>query len=182
MQKNLYYIAIILPEPVQSEITQFKLEAQKLFASSKALNSPAHITLVPPFKTLAKSEQVLKQYLSEILKDKKAFYIHLNGWGKFDSHAIYIKVEENPHLTRLRNLLLDKYEPFLDSSRYYDKKKFIPHITVAFRDIKRDVFDKAWRYFSSKEYIRTVKIENVAILKHDNRQWRVYPHLSFKLA
>jgi len=174
MNKNLYYIAVILPEPVQSEITQFKLEAQKLFNSSKALNSPAHITLVPPFKIEGKYETILKKYLDDTLRGKKSIYAQLNGWGKFDRHAIYIKVEEEPRLTQLRNLLLERYEQFLDKNRNYDKKKFVPHVTVAFRDIKKDIFDEVWKYFSAKKYFRVVKLQDIAILKHNGRKWQIF--------
>lgn len=45
---SLYFLAVIPPEPVFSEVMAFKKEMSERFSSSRALKSPPHITLLPP--------------------------------------------------------------------------------------------------------------------------------------
>ena len=49
--KSLYFIAIIPPEKIRREIEELKKKISVAFNTKRALNSPPHITLIPPFRT-----------------------------------------------------------------------------------------------------------------------------------
>ena len=62
---SLYYIAIVVPEPLQSEITAFKTAIHQRFGAKSALKSPAHITLFPPFRWEISNEKTLKTAIDD---------------------------------------------------------------------------------------------------------------------
>ena len=47
---QLYFIALIPPEPLKDQIQDIKLEVTEKFNSSHSLNAPPHITLLSPFR------------------------------------------------------------------------------------------------------------------------------------
>ena len=63
--KNLFFIALIPPEPIKSEVMAFKKEMEEKFDSKAALRSPPHITLHMPFQWREDREGLLKDKLGE---------------------------------------------------------------------------------------------------------------------
>ena len=50
MTDHLFFIAVLPDEAIQAEVARFKHYAARHFKSSRALRSPAHITLFSPFR------------------------------------------------------------------------------------------------------------------------------------
>jgi 2'-5' RNA ligase len=50
---------------------------------------------------------------------------------------------------------------------------FHPHITIAFRDLKKSMFAKAWQEFSSKKFEAVWQVKVIVLLKNEDNQWRV---------
>ena len=171
MQK-LYFIAIVIPEPVQTEITKFKLDTQRLFSSSKALNLPAHITLVAPFKATHTEENFIKQSLNKAAGNINSFYLQIDGFDKFGTHTIFLKTDTPTELLKIHTQLNEVFSKYQDDTRR-KTKIFSPHITVAYKDIKADIFPKIWQYFNSKQYFRITKIDNITLFRHDGKKWHV---------
>ena len=168
--QSLYFIALIPDHPVQSELIQFKEYARDVFNSSKSLNSPAHITLLPPFSLERKSESVLIADIEKCIRGEKSFYLELNGFGHFGNKVIFVNVGENETASRLHKKLhadLEKYHDYgVETNR-----KFHPHITVAFKDLIPEQFKAGWDYYSQKSFERIIRIGQVDLLRHDNKKW-----------
>jgi 2'-5' RNA ligase len=54
---QLYFIALIPPEPFFSEVLGLKNEVKDRFNSKAALNSPPHVTLHMPFRFKERNDQ-----------------------------------------------------------------------------------------------------------------------------
>ena len=65
MSKALFFIGIIPHTEILDEVQEFKHYCKTRFDSSKALNSPAHITLIPPFKFEFKDVNNLVKHLND---------------------------------------------------------------------------------------------------------------------
>ena len=61
----------------------------------------------------------------------------------------------------------------------YKDHGFHPHITVAFRDLKKSQFVKAWEEFEHKEFNDTLLTTSFSLLKHNGKIWEVYKKYSF---
>ena len=53
----------------------------------------------------------------------------------------------------------------------YQNKPFHPHITVAFRDLKKSIYFEAWEYYQHKMLKEEFMIKQATLLKHNGRFW-----------
>ena len=172
MKNSLYFIAILPPKEIQREVTAFKQYAAKHFQSSRALTSPPHITPIPPFGWPEAEIKTLSDSLRFFAKTEPAFYLSLQHFDTFRPRVIFVDIGPSEELVQLQEKLSRKLEQEFDlsSDRTYG---FHPHMTVAFKDLKRDIFPKAWKYFENIEYERFFLAKDVTLLKHDGKRWIV---------
>lgn len=177
--KNLFFLAVLPPEDIQEEVKRIKLIFKNQYDAGHALNSPAHLTLVPPFQWPAEKETLLTESLDYFSLNEELFDVELNGMGAFKPRVIYIDVEKNEFLKdlhdRLRNFLDDNWNI---SELLRGNKPFNPHMTVAFRDLTKDNFFTAWDEFKNKRFQALFTVNKIVLLVHHRHQWEVR-HESF---
>ncbi len=169
--QQLYFIAIICPEPYQTEITAIKNYFFDKYNCTVALKSPAHITLIPPFTLKQTTEDNLLQYLNIFKISLPELHISLDGFGRFDKRTLFLKPQTNESLFRLQETLLQyliQKLPFLKPA-----KVFHPHVTVANRDLTREAFDAEWPHFKDRQFKADFTVTNFALLKLTERKWQV---------
>lgn len=174
-EKNLYFIAIVPPEEIRSEIQQFKENIFSKYGSKASLNSPPHITLHMPFDWKPQKEQMLLDKLQSFSSSIKPCPIKLRNFNCFEPRVIYVDVETNELLTESQNQLYKfcKRELNLFNAQYKELP-FHPHITIAFRDLKKPMFYKAWEEYKMKLYAKSFIFGGLTLLKHDGKQWNVF--------
>lgn len=176
---QLYFIAILPPQEIAGTITEIKKSFSIYHQSSRALKSPPHITLRPPFKMFKEREQELQESLTLFASSQKKFVIELDGFGHFRNDVIYIKPLEQQRLTDLHNELnihIENKNKFPALAPY---PAFHPHITVAFRDLSTKEFTKAWEIYQRKEYRASFEVGNIYLLKQIKQVWEVYATFPF---
>lgn len=176
--ENLYFIAIIPPEPVYGEALALKHHLKKQYHSKAALNSPPHITLHMPFKWKEIKEMDLIISLERFAANQNSFDIRLNNFSAFEPRVIFIDVSKDEKLELLQRHLkrFCKLELNLFNADYKEFA-FHPHLTLAFRDLKKPEFYKAWEEFREKKLDAIFKVDSIALLKHDGREWKVFKNL-----
>jgi len=170
--KKLYLIAIIPPAPQYDEALRWKEYMRDHFNSKAALKSPPHITLHMPFEWKENKQDKLIRALQTFCAGRPAFSIELKNFNCFAPRVIYIDVAPQPLLQELE-LSLHRYckvKLNVFHARYQDKP-FHPHLTIAFRDLKPALFQKAWDEFREKKFEGTFTVDKISLLKHDGRQW-----------
>ena len=172
MAQNQYYIAVLPDAGLQEEIYLIKKWTSDKYSTAKALNSPAHITLIPPFSWSDSLLSNLTNRLQDFAKKQRSFQIDLHNYACFEPRVIFIRVLPNEPLTRLQ----DKLRGYLTDTPgipYHSRFPFHPHITIAFRDLPEKVFQQAWDHFSGLEYRRSFIAHNIALLRHEGLRWQV---------
>lgn len=171
---DLYFVAIIPPKSVEKKITGIKHEFADRFSSDHALRSPPHITLNMPFKWRPDHEKKLIQCLETVTLENP-IKITLNNFNCFPPRVIYIDVEESDDLYNLwacvtytlrKNLGIDNAD--------YKNRGFLPHVTVAFRDLKKPAFTSAWDEFKDRKYNAQFDVNSIWLLKHNGKVWERY--------
>lgn len=170
MSRNKYLIAILPPEPFAGEIYKLKEYFRERYKSKASLNSPAHITLHMPFEF--DNEEELRE-VGTLKFDP--FKIELKNFGCFDPGVIFIGVKHSEGLAKIQNdvasLLRREFNIF--NSNYRDRP-FHPHVTLAFRDLKKPMFEEAWNEFKDKTYNASFECTRISLLKHDGKFWREF--------
>lgn len=176
-----YFIALVIEGDSGDLITELKMEMAQKFKSRRALNSPPHITLIPPFfMTNQGLSSDLIPDLKEFAGKYEKFEVEMSAFGSFAPRVIYVKPAESSYLNeqqkQLENFLVEKYSEIENS-----KRSFHPHITIGFRDLTKDRFYEAWEYFSQKSIRTSCVIEKITVLKHNGERWLSYVECPYRI-
>lgn len=175
-----YFIAIVPPEPLLSEIQEIKLSIFETYQTKGALRSPGHITLHMPFSFESEKEENLIKALEDF-KFYKSFKIQLNHFACFAPRVVYIHVEEQALLNTLQKQLVQHVKQNLQLfNQSDDKRGFHPHVTVAFRDLKKQNFYAIWETYKTKDFKAEFLCDSFFLLKHLNQRWEVYKEFKFQ--
>lgn len=168
----LLFLAIVPEEDIQAEVTAFKEYAREHFESGHALKSPPHITLIPPFRWPPGRLPALKKALEAFAAGYSSFELALDGFDCFRPRVIFVDVRENEDLRRLQADLERELKNGLEltSPRNHG---FHPHMTIAFKDLRRSVFPRAWAHFSQRDYQRAFEAGGFHLLRHNGRRWEL---------
>ena len=176
MEKALgrYFIAIVPPEPVYQELHQLKKYCFEKYGTKCALRSPPHVTLHMPFLWKEKNENRLIERLTAFCQTQTNFELLLSGFSCFAPRVIFVAVDKNKALTNLqRQLVRFCRSEFNLLNANYREQPFHPHITIAFRDLKKRMFDEAWQEFSIMPFNQKFCLHTIALLKHDGHRWNI---------
>lgn len=170
-----YFLAIVPPPPLRDELARLKQEFSERYHSRAALHSPPHITLHRPFRKTPEEEGQLLQTLEALCLSLiiPPFQLAFRGYGCFRPRVIFIQVSENDSL----NLLQERLGEFCKVSLQVDsvdEHPFHPHLTLAFRDLKRGAFRKAWAEVKDQAYSASFMVDRFALLKHNGKVWEVF--------
>jgi 2'-5' RNA ligase len=179
MSQSLYFIALIPPAPVAEEVTGFKKEIALKYNSSRALRSPAHITLQAPFWYEVSWEERLTGTLNDFCRALKAFPLELYGFSKFDKRVIYVNVMQNEKLGLLHKDLMYFLREKLSFPASATSLSFHPHMTIGFRDLSPEMCVKAWEEFSKRSYKANFEVRSLFLLKHNRKEWDVLREVPF---
>lgn len=176
----LYFIAIVPPLSIRNEIQLLKEYFRDTYQSKAALNSPPHITLHMPFQWKEAKEEKLISALKKFAARKSQVAVQLKGFNCFAPRVIYVNVLESEPLRLLQSELhrFCKTELNLFNAQYRDMP-FHPHITLAFRDLKKDTFDKAWGEFKERNFSEDFIANKITLLKHDGKVWNPHSEMDF---
>lgn len=175
-----YFIAIVPPEPILSNITAIKTELFENYGIKGALRSPAHITLHMPFNWDDEKEEKLITNL-EAFRFSQSLDIELTNYSCFEPRVIFISVSENEQLNDLQKKLVQHCKKNLQLfNQADDMRGFHPHVTVAFRDLKKPVFYKIWEGYKDKNFQAQFKCHHICLMKHISDKWEVYKTFEFR--
>ncbi len=175
----LWYIAIIPDKDLCERVKQLKLEMKEKYGSSHALKSPAHVTLVMPFRRIEGFGDETSPLLSEFAAGCRPHQIECDGFGSFEAKVIYVDLNPKEPLREvhrnLRELLLTK-EIFPPKQIW---PKINPHITIATRDLTEDNFHKAWAEYSDRSFSGSFEMNSISLLKHNGKDWDEWRRFDF---
>ncbi|MEQ8463725.1 2'-5' RNA ligase family protein [Coleofasciculus sp. E1-EBD-02] len=178
--KKLFFIALLPPQTIQDSIMEIKQHCADVYESKAALKSPPHITLQSPFKWEVDAVPILEESLKSFAQTRKPVSITLQGFGAFKPRVIYVNVLKTPELIAIQQDLMAYLEDSLGIVDERSKNRsFSPHVTIAFRDLKRQNFRKAWTEFENQPLDFEFMASHLTLLLHDGRQWNVNVEFPF---
>ena len=172
--KQRFFIALVPPPDIEQHITEIQQYFAEHYNSRGALNSPPHITLQPPFHSLAedvpKSEESLKQFSV----NRRPIPVTLSGFAAFAPRVIYVDVVKSPELLEIHSYLMSYRSANLGIvDRVSQSRPFVPHMTVAFRDLTKDNFQRAWLEFAGRSLHFEFTASALTLLLHDGSRWNI---------
>lgn len=175
---SLYFIAVIPTESLRGLVDELKLEFSKSYHSHHALKSPPHITLIPPFNMNKKNEKNLAENLINFASQSDEFEVAISGFGEFRSRVIYLRILANDILKSFQNLLAEKCNTEFDIP-IKSSKPYLPHMTLAFRDLSPQMFNKAWEKYKLKTFNASFTVDRFFLLRHNGKSWEIAYEIPF---
>ncbi len=171
LEKKLYLIAVTLPVALNDKVHTIKQQIARDYHSKHALRLPAHITLQKPFNFV--DESFLIKSLARFKINTPPSVLELEGFGAFAPRVIYIAVHQNTHLQNLyrelKNWLLTDtgFEP-----GWVSDKPFVPHVTVAYRDLSKADFTAAWARYKTEDFSGNFLVSTMDLWRHNGKYWQ----------
>ena len=161
-------------------LEQWKLHFREQHGCVAALRSPPHLTLRMPFYWRDKKTKHLEDALDKIAQVQAPFDVHLNGFGAFPPRVIFARVEDNAELMAFQAAVvrMNRTELNLDAADYKNRP-FHPHMTVAFRDLKKRDFLMAWNHMRTQVLQLSFAATSLCLLRHDGKKWRIRDRFYF---
>jgi 2'-5' RNA ligase len=176
-----YFLAIVPPESIVARARQLQLELAERFESKASLRSPPHVTLHMPFLWKLKREEELCAGLERHCAMTPSFQVSLDGVGAFPPRVIFINVEATGDLVACQRSLARFCRVTFDiHNSDYGDKPYHPHLTLAFRDLRKAIFPMAWESFHLREFKETFKASHIALLRHTGTEWAILRQMSLK--
>lgn len=175
-----YFIAILPPADISADARSLQEDMMSKYNTKAALRSPPHITLHMPFRWKNTKIEELTSLLSQFFSALEPFRISLDGIGAFPPRVIFLNVIGSKELTdsQLRLSRFCRVNLGLFNATRADQP-FHPHMTLAFRDLRKPAFKLAWDEYRDRDYRATFDVDSAWLLRHDGHRW--YPWMSFPL-
>lgn len=178
-KKNpLWFIALIPPQEIAQEVTAFKKIAASRYYSKKALTSPAHITLQPPFDWPENRLGELTAVLEALASASNPFEQELRDFDCFRPRVVFVNIVLNEKLEDLAARLKTHLSPLLGSDKV-DNRPYHPHMTVAYKDLEPQQFYRAWEFFSQQPFFRKFTANALYLLRHEGGIWKPVREFKF---
>lgn len=179
--KQRFFIALLPPDEVQQFVNKVKQHFAEVYNSRAAQKSPPHITLQPPFEWQLAELPLLKHKLQDFVQAQLSIPVILEGYRAFKPRVIYINVLRTPELLAVHKDLMAYLESSLGIVHQVSKSRpFAPHLTVAFRDLTKQNFHKAWLEFEHRQLHFAFIVPQLTLLIHDGRRWEVSQEFNFR--
>jgi 2'-5' RNA ligase len=178
--KQRFFIALVPPPDIQQPITLIKQYFAEHYNSRRALQSPPHITLQPPFEWAVADVPKLEECLKAFVAKRLPIPITLSGFAAFAPRVIYVDVVKSSALLELQKDLMNYFETNLGIVNSVSQtRSFVPHMTVAFSDLTEPNFDGAWLEFQERSIFFEFTAAELILLIHDGSQWNIATEFLF---
>ena len=172
--KQRFFIALVPPPHIEQHITEIQQYFAEHYNSRGALKSPPHITLQPPFHSLAEDVPKLEESLNQFSVNRRPIPVTLSGFAAFAPRVIYADVVKSPALLEIHKDLISYIETNLGIvDRVSQSRPFVPHMTVAFRDLTKENFQRAWLEFAGRSLHFQFTASALTLLIHDGSRWNI---------
>jgi len=177
-----YFFAVLPTTPIVNEIIAFQKEIETSFGSIHAQKTPPHVTIIPPFNCGEGKLRDLIEKTSLFLNNISIIdlKIYLDNFQRFEGRTLFIDVAKNEPFENLCKELKLLFNQQKIIKQRVEKHFFIPHITIANKDIKKRDFRMAWEDFKKRNYQRGFNLETLTVLELVEEKWMVKTTITFK--
>ncbi len=169
MQK--YFLAIVPEGEFQKRVTNLKLEIKDRYQAKYSLKSPAHITVKMPFiYNEAKEDQLIRK-LRNFIGNYAPINVTVKGVKTFGERVIYLGIEAEQDLYDFQKDLKSFCKRELNLLDELSDRNFQPHMTIAFKDIKKSQFQNILQFATEMRLLQKLEILNIMLLKRVDGAW-----------
>ena len=140
-----FWVGIIIPKKISKELFKLEKEISEKYKTFYNLNSKIgpHVTITFQGNVDGKDLNEIEATVKEISRKVRPFKIKITGVKKFNkNNVIYAGVLKTRELKNLKKIFSYELKSF---GGIRNIRSFTPHITLAFKDITKENFRRAFR-------------------------------------
>ena len=171
MEAKCQYLFVVEPHAeLADEIHKIRVAFAEKYNCKAALKPPMHITLIPTYWAVPRTEAKLFQ-LDEWAATLQPFRLRLKDFGTFPGNGVvFIDVERNPELIALHKGL-SIVKDILPSGTFRAIGSLNPHITIGYRDIPPELYEQAANEYLQKTFSAEFAVDAFHLWKHNGKRW-----------
>lgn len=174
---NKYFLALLPPPKITADITAIKEELKIGFGFQHALKITPHLTIVPPFTC---NDEAIEALISSISAKKfNLFSIKLSGFEAFHPRVIFIDIERNKQLSAFQKEVNQLFVAQKIKKNNGEKHAFLPHITIANKDLSNKTFKQIFPLFKKRAYSSNFEVQSISLLKYNGTVWQKDREIKF---
>lgn len=170
-QLQKYFLAILPPPDFLQQVHELKLKIREEFGIKYALKSPPHITLRMPYLYNELKEERMVGLINSFAKDYSPFSLQVKGTDQFRGRVIFLDILAGDDLFQMQKALRIFCKRNLNLKDELSDLSFHPHMTVAFRDIKKHQFQAVFDFVRKQDLAANFVVKSFFLLKHQNGVW-----------
>jgi len=171
---SLFYIAVSCPPEIDEKIEGMKAYMEQEYGCKAARKSPAHLTIVPPFRAEDELEAKLSEFVTTFNVGMLPFEIKLKDYGQFAERVLFVDVDRpNESLAALEKETMIEFSEKFPAIIFGMKPDFNPHVTIATRDIPEGTLENAKRYFEENHPVDlSFEAKELSLFRLENGWWK----------
>ncbi|HCS20701.1 MAG TPA: hypothetical protein DIW47_09110 [Bacteroidetes bacterium] len=171
MTPHLHFIALIPEKSFSDKIRVLQEELKEKFGLNYAMRVPPHITLQAPFECRESDHVKLNTCIEGIKKEINPIHLTTADFGSFIESVIYVGLQRSSALIKMQKDIVDNLEAAGCLAPAQRNNQYLPHITLAHRDLDNLRFPAVWNHFAGKKLNASFTIERMVIYKHAEGRW-----------
>ena len=171
---SLFYIAIDCPAAINEKVEEMKDYMERKYGCRAARKSPAHLTIVPPFRAEDELQPELIDFVTTFNMGMVPLNIRLKDYGQFAERVLYVDVEApNEELIALEKDCMNEFSEKFPGIIFGMKPDFNPHVTIATRDIPEGTLSPSRAFFEENFPIDVeFSAVSLSLFKLENGWWK----------
>ena len=164
-------LALVIPldDDAADEVTRLQVGILRKYGRNSGLEASPHITLKLGF-TVSDSAP-FEKYLAELSREISPFEIVIKGFDSFDEGILFLNVEPNPELEKLRQRILsDLAEQWGIQAQPIEDSRFRFHVTLAYGLSSRE-FAELRESFASRAVELRFGARHIDLFCYTGQQW-----------
>ncbi len=180
--QQTHFVGVLLPEDITLTLEDCRRYMNQAYGCKSGHGTPIHVTLVPPFKLPeAFTTENLAQAIEKNLSSKNlSFTAHINNFDAFADKTLFAKVTANQKWTDLRDETVKSVLNAFPGCTKKDTRTFVPHLTVANRDIPPGTMTAALTVMNELNLTEDFPVDNITIFEKASHHWQASLTLPLK--
>lgn len=167
-----HFIGVLAPEPLAGTLERCRHWMGEQFGCRSGFTTPFHVTLIPPF-AMNDNESLLmiENSLDRVTESLTPFIARAEGFGAFAERTLFARVIPDDRWSRMRDALFACLSAACPAFPKKDARPFVPHLTVANRDIPPGTMPRALQYFQMIALAEDFPVDHVVLFERRRGAW-----------